>query len=171
VTTRGSISSAMTRFFGRADLFRLKGRSWQGFFRTSMVRTTCSQMISRPSFLWGFGTPPSCVTQTHTRFFDDFVFASNWVFRARNVCSFETGLRSLGLSFSGQQCLQVIRGWASVPRIVFFRSAVPSSYSRLAFGPSNCLFWVSSAFKLFEDGLRSLKLSFTAQQCLQSVRA
>jgi hypothetical protein len=82
--------------------------------------------------------------------------------------------------FSGRQCLQVIRGWASVPRIVLFGPAVPSSYSRLGFGPSNCLFGpavpssysrlgfgpsnclfqASSAFRLFEAGLRSLELSF-----------
>jgi hypothetical protein len=143
VTTRGSISSAMTRFFVQADLFRLKGRGWQGFFRTSKVLTTCSQMISRPSFFRGFGTPPSCVTQTHTRFFDDSVFCFK-------------------LGFSSKECL-LIRGWALVPQIVFFGPAVPSSYSRLGFGPSNCLFRASSAFKLFEAGLRSLELSFSGQ--------
>jgi hypothetical protein len=74
------------------------------------------------------------------------------------------------LGFSGQQCLQVIRGWASVLRIVFFEPAVPSSYSRLGFGPSNCLFRACSAFKLFEAGLRSLELSFSGQQCLQVIR-
>jgi hypothetical protein len=160
-------------------------------------------MISRPSFLWGFGTPPSCVTQTHTRFFDDSVFCFelgflseecllirgwasvprivflgpagpssysrpgfgplNCLSRASSAFNlFEAGLRSLELSFSGQQCLQVIRGRASVPRIVFLGPTVPSSYSRLGFSPSNCLFRASSAFKLFEAGLRSLELSFTA---------
>jgi hypothetical protein len=126
-------------------------------------------MISRPNFPWGFGTP-SCVAQTHSRFFGDSVFASNWVFRARNACSFDAGLRSLKSSFSGQQCLQVIRGRTSVPRIVFFRSAVPSSYSRPDFGPSNRLFRASSAFKLFEARLRSLESSFSGQQCLQAIR-
>jgi hypothetical protein len=96
--------------------------------------------------------------------------ASNWVLQARNACSFEARLRSLELSFSGQQCLQVIRGWASVPRIIFFGPAVPSSYSRLGFGSSNCLFWASSAFKLFEAGLWSLELSFSGQQCLQVIQ-
>jgi hypothetical protein len=96
--------------------------------------------------------------------------ASNWVLRARNACSFEAGLRSLELSLSGQQCLQVIRGWASVPRIVSFGPAVPSSYSRLGFGPSNCLFRAGSAFKLFEAGLRSLELSLSGQRCLQVIR-
>jgi hypothetical protein len=97
---------------------------------------------------------------------------SNCLFRASSAFKlFEAGLRSLELYFSGQQCLQVIRGWASAPQIVFFGPAVPSSYSRLGFGLSNCLFRASSAFKLFEAGLRILELSFLAQQCLQSVRA
>jgi hypothetical protein len=74
---------------------------------------------------------------------------------------FEAGLRSLELSFSGQQYPQVIRGRAAVPRIVFFGPAVPSSYSRSGFGPANRLFRASSAFKLFEVGLRSLELFFT----------
>jgi hypothetical protein len=92
--------------------------------------------------------------------------------------------------FSGQQCFQVIRGRTSVLRIVFFGPAVPSSYSRRGFGPSNCLFGLavlssysrpdfgpsnhlfraSSAFKLFEAGLRSLKSSFSGQQHLQPIR-
>jgi hypothetical protein len=87
---------------------------------------------------------------------------SNRLFRASSAFKlFEAGLRSLESPFSGQQCLQVIRGWASVPRIAFFGPAVPSSYSRLGFGPSNRLFRASSTFKLFEDGLRSLESSFT----------
>jgi hypothetical protein len=127
-------------------------------------------MISRPNFPWGFCTPSSCVAQTHSRFFGDSVFALNWVFRARNACSFDAGLWSLESSFSGQQCLQVIRGWTSVPRIVFFGPAVPSSYPRPDFGLSNRLFRASSAFKLFEAGLRSLESSFAGQQCLQVIR-
>jgi hypothetical protein len=96
---------------------------------------------------------------------------SNCLFRLSNTFKlFEAALRSLELSFSGQQCLQVIRGWASVPRIIFFGPAVPSSYSRLGFGPSNCVFRLSNAFKLFEAGLRSLELSFSGQQCLQVIR-
>jgi hypothetical protein len=81
-----------------------------------------------------------------------------------------SGLRSLELTSSGQQCLQVIRDWASVPRIVFFGPAVPSNYSRLGFGPSNCLLRASCAFKLFEPGLWSLELSSLGQQCLQVIR-
>jgi hypothetical protein len=82
-----------------------------------------------------------------------------------------SGLRSLELTSSGQQCLQVIRDWASVPQINFFGLAVPSSYSRLGFGPSNCLLRASSAFKLFETGLQFLELSSSGLQCLQVIRA
>jgi hypothetical protein len=98
-------------------------------------------------------------------------FPSSCLFWASSAFKlFEARLRSLELSFLGQQCLQVIRGWASVPRIVFFGSAVPSSYSRLGSGPSNCLFRASSASRLFEAGLRSLELSCSAQQCFQGGR-
>jgi hypothetical protein len=83
---------------------------------------------------------------------------------------FEPGFRSLELSFSGQQCLPAIRAWASVPRIVFFGPAVPSSYSSLGFGPLNCLLRASRALKLFETGLRSLKLSSSGQQSPQAIR-
>jgi hypothetical protein len=147
-------------------------------------------MIFRPNFLWGFGIPPSCVTQTHSRFFDDSVLLrigffeqgmlahsrpefgpSDHLFRASSAFKlFEAGLRSLESPFSGQQCLQVIRGWTSVPRITFFGPAVPSSYSRPDFGPSNRLFRASSAFKLFEAGLRSLESPFSGQQHLQVIR-
>jgi hypothetical protein len=85
---------------------------------------------------------------------------SNCLLRASSAFKlFGAGLRSLELSSLGQQCLPVIRGWASVPRIIFFGPAVPSSYSRLGFGPSNCLLRASSAFQLFEAGFRSLELS------------
>jgi hypothetical protein len=47
---------------------------------------------------------------------------------------------------------------------------VLSTYSRQGFGPSNCLFWASSAFDIFEAGLRSLELSLSGQQCLRHVR-
>jgi hypothetical protein len=77
------------------------------------------------------------------------------------------------LSSSGQQSLQIIRDRASVPRIVFFGPVVPSSYSRLGFGPSNCLLRASRAFELFGPRLRSLKPSLSSQQrfCLFRVRA
>jgi hypothetical protein len=80
--------------------------------------------------------------------------ASNWVLRAKNACSFE------GVFYS----------WLNLSRIIFFGPVVPSSYSRPGVGPSNCLFRASSAFKLFEAGCRSLKLSFLGQQCLQVIR-
>jgi hypothetical protein len=96
---------------------------------------------------------------------------SDCLFRASSAFKlFEIGLRSLELSFSGQQCLQVIRGWASVPRIVFFGPTVPSSYSRLGFGPLNCLLWASSAFKVFELELRSFESSLSGQQRLYTIR-
>jgi hypothetical protein len=96
---------------------------------------------------------------------------SNCLFRASSAFKiFDAGLRSLELSFSGQQRLQDIRGRASVPRIVFFGPAAPSRYSRQGFGPSNCLFRASSAFKIFEAGLRSFELSLSGQQRLQDGR-
>jgi hypothetical protein len=98
---------------------------------------------------------------------------SNCLLRASSAFKlFETGLRSLESSSSGQQCLQVIRAWALVPRITFFGPAVPSNYSSLGFSPSNHLFRASSAFKLFEPGLQSLESSLSSQQrfCFIRVR-
>jgi hypothetical protein len=98
--------------------------------------------------------------------------ALNGVLRARNACSFKEifDRNCFELPLSGQQCLQVIRGWASVPRIASSGPAVPSSYLRLGFGPSNCLFRASSAFRLFKVGLRFLELPLSGQQCLQVIR-
>jgi hypothetical protein len=48
---------------------------------------------------------------------------------------FEFGLWSLETLSSGQQCLQNIRAWASVPRIIFFRPVASQLYSNLGFGP------------------------------------
>jgi hypothetical protein len=83
---------------------------------------------------------------------------------------FEAGFRSLESPFSGQQCLQVIRGRTSVHQIAFFGPAVPSSYSRPDFGPSNRLFRASSALKLFEAGFWTLESPFSGQQNLQVIR-
>jgi hypothetical protein len=75
---------------------------------------------------------------------------------------FGARLRSLELSSSGQQCLQVIQDWALVPRIIFFGPVVPSNYSSLGFSPSNHLFRASNASALFEFGPRSLESLFRA---------
>jgi hypothetical protein len=83
---------------------------------------------------------------------------------------FECGLRSLELPSSGQQRLRIIRVRASVPRIAFFGPAAPSYYLSAGFGPSNCLLWASSAFVLFECGLRSLELFLSGRQRLQDIR-
>jgi hypothetical protein len=98
-------------------------------------------------------------------------FVSNCLFRASSAFKlFEAGLWSLELSFSGQQCLQVIRGWASVPRIVFFGPAVPSGYSRLGFGPSSCLVRPSNAFKAVEFELRTFESSLSSRQRHYTIR-
>jgi hypothetical protein len=96
---------------------------------------------------------------------------SNYFFRASSAFKiFEAGLRSLELLLLGQQRLQDIRGWTSVPRITSFGPAAPSRYSRQDFGPSNYFFRASSAFKIFEAGLRSLELLLLGQQRLQDIR-
>jgi hypothetical protein len=99
---------------------------------------------------------------------------SNHLPRASSaVKPFETGLWSLELSSLGQRCLQVIRGWASVPQIVFFGPAVPLSYSRylsLNFGPSNHPFRANSASILFRYGSPNPRNAFLGCWCLHSVR-
>jgi hypothetical protein len=100
---------------------------------------------------WAF---PFCVTRIYAEFFDDSVFC--WIFAPSRefLIRIVLELLSFGLAapsrysrqgfgpsnclFSGQQRLQDIRGRASVPRITLFRA--------------------SSAFKIFEAGLRSLEL-------------
>jgi hypothetical protein len=77
----------------------------------------------------------------------------------------------LELSLSGQQRLQDIRDRISVPRTVSFGPAAPSRYSKQGFGPSNCFFRASSAFKIFEAGLWSLELLLSGQQRLQDIRS
>jgi hypothetical protein len=99
------------------------------------------------------------------------LIASEFSLRASSAFKlFELGLRSLELSSSGQQRLQIIRAWASVPRIIFFGPAVPSNYSSLGFDPSNYLLRANSAFKLFELRLQSLELSSSGQQRLCIIR-
>jgi hypothetical protein len=83
---------------------------------------------------------------------------------------FEARLWSLELFLSGQQRLQDIRGETLVPRIVSFGPAAPSRYLRRGFGPLNCFFRASSAFKIFEAGLWSLELFLSGQQRLQDIR-
>jgi hypothetical protein len=65
------------------------------------------------------------------------------------------------LSLLGQQRLRDIRGRTSVPRSYLFRPAAPSRYSRQDFGPSRLSLSASSAFEIFEAGLRSLGLSLS----------
>jgi hypothetical protein len=97
---------------------------------------------------------------------------SNCLLRASGAFKlFETGLWSFESSSSGQQSLRTIQARASVPRIVFFGPAVPSDYSSQGFGPSNRLLQATSAFELFEPGLRSLKSFSLGQQCLRIIRA
>jgi hypothetical protein len=90
-------------------------------------------------------------------------------FRASSAFKlFETGLWSLEVSSSGQQCLQVIRDRALVPRIIFFGRAVPSNCLSLGFSPSNHLFRASSASALFKFGLLSLESLFRAINTLNT---
>jgi hypothetical protein len=70
----------------------------------------------------------------------------------------------------GQQCLRVIRVWASVPQTSLFGPAVPSNYSSSGFGPSKLSLRASSAFELFEFELRSLEILSSGQQCLRIIQ-
>jgi hypothetical protein len=74
------------------------------------------------------------------------------------------------LFLSGQQRLRCIRGRTSVPRVIPFGPAAPSMYSGKDFGPSSYPFRASSAFDVFEAGLRSLELSLSGQQRLRCIR-
>jgi hypothetical protein len=49
----------------------------------------------------------------------------------------------------------------------YLRPAVPPNYSSVGFDPSNLFLQASSAFKLFECGLRSLKSLSSGHQRLQ----
>jgi hypothetical protein len=76
---------------------------------------------------------------------------------------FESGLRSLELSLSGQQRLRHVRVRAPVPRIISFGPAAPSTYSSQGTGPSNYLFRASSAIETFEAGFRSFERFLSTQ--------
>jgi hypothetical protein len=78
-------------------------------------------------------------------------------------------LLSLESSSLGQQHLRTIPLWASVPRIVFIGPTAPPNYSSAGFGPSNHFLWASSAFALFECGLRSIESSSLGQQRLRII--
>jgi hypothetical protein len=96
---------------------------------------------------------------------------SNCLFQASSAFKlFEAGLRPLELSFSGQQCLQDIRGGTLIPRIVFFGPAMPSKCSSLNFGPSNHPFRAGSAFILFEYGCPNPRNASPGRWRLHSVR-
>jgi hypothetical protein len=153
MSTRGSISSAMTRFFGQADLFSIQRAKLARVL--SNIKGTYSLQSDDFSteFPSGFWCSSFLCYPNIRKFFRRLCFllnALNWVLRVRNACLFEG----------------VFDSWLNLSRIAFFGPAVPSGYSRLGFGPSNYLFRASSAFKLFEAGLRSLELSFSGQQCL-----
>jgi hypothetical protein len=92
-----------------------------------------------------------------------------------NVCR----VFSMTLSFAerfewgslSKECLPLRGNFRSkLSQIVSFGPAAPSRYSRRDFGPSNCFFRVSSAFKIFEARLWSLKLFLSGRQCLQDIR-
>jgi hypothetical protein len=150
VTTRGSISSAMTQFFGQADPFLTQRAKLTRVF--SDIKGT--HYLQSDDFS----------TELSLEFwYSSFLCYPNTLKVFRRLCfCFELG-------FLSEECL-LIRGRTSVPRIVFFRPVVPSSYSRPGFGPLNHLFRAGSAFKLFEAGLRSLESSFLGRQCLQVIR-
>jgi hypothetical protein len=140
-------------------LFDPRGKVDEGFFEFQRY----VHLATRTYLVLSFSSRFSCFTctaRTYAMFSGRFWFLLDVL----------SGLRSLKLSFSGQQCLQAIRAWASVPRIVFFGPPEPSSYSRLGSSPSNCLLRASRALKLFETGLRSLKFSSSGQKSPQAIR-
>jgi hypothetical protein len=71
---------------------------------------------------------------------------------------------------SGQQRLRIIRVRASVPRISSFGPAAPPNYLSAGFGPSNLFLRASSAYELFECGLRSFESLPSGQQRLRIIR-
>jgi hypothetical protein len=131
----------------------------------------CSSLLYHPNIPRVFGQP--CLL-LNICFFEEILDRSCTriaFFRASSAFDlFEAGLRSLELSLSGQQRLRYVRGRTSVPRTIAFGPAAPSICSRQDFGPSNRLFQASSAFKMFEAGLRSLESTLSGQQRLQDIR-
>jgi hypothetical protein len=83
---------------------------------------------------------------------------------------FECGFRSLESLSSGHLRLHIIQVRASVPRIIFFRPAVPPYYSSAGFSPLNHFLWSSSASILFECGFRSFESLSSGQQRLHIIR-
>jgi hypothetical protein len=106
-----------------------------------------------------------CITQIYAEFFDNSVFCRTFAPSRKFLIEVV-----LELLFSGQQRLRHIRGETSVPRIIAFGPAAPSTYSRRDFGPSNYRFRASSAFDIFEARLRSLELLLSGQQRLRHIR-
>jgi hypothetical protein len=56
-------------------------------------------------------------------------------------------------------------------RVSSFGPAAPLMYSKQDFGPSKLSLSASSAFEIFEAGLRSLELSLLGQQRLRDIRS
>jgi hypothetical protein len=83
---------------------------------------------------------------------------------------FECGLRSLKTLSSGQQCLQIIRVRALVPRIIFFGPAAPPDYSSTGVSPSNYFLWASSASALLEFGFWTPRIASFGHQRFHSIR-
>jgi hypothetical protein len=117
--------------------------SWLNLSQIAFFGPAVPPCYSRP----GVG-PSNCLFRASSAFklFEAGVGPSNCLFRASSAFKlFEAGCRSLELSFSGQQCLQVIRGWASVPRVVLFGPAMLSRCSSLNYEPLNHPFRAGSA--------------------------
>jgi hypothetical protein len=132
-----------------------------GFFGQGMLAP--SRGFGSSKFFFGSATPSRYSRQ-------DFG-PSNHLFWASSAFKlFEAGLRSLESSFSGQQCLQVIRGRTSVPQIIFFGPAAPSSCSRLGFGPSNCFLRSSNTFQNVRACITDPQNASRGYLCLHSVR-
>jgi hypothetical protein len=84
---------------------------------------------------------------------------------------FECRLRFLETLSSGQQCLRIIRVWASVPRISPFGPAAPLDCSSAGVSPSNYLLRASSASALLGFGFWTPRITFFGHQRLCFIRA